>query len=83
MYNVHIFPKAKREIKKISENHQKAVVLALRELKEDPFAGKILGEDLIGKYSYKIGVYRIIYTVNEKDKIVKILTAGHRATIYL
>jgi mRNA interferase RelE/StbE len=82
MYKVHIFPKARREIKKISENHQKAVILALRELKEDPLAGKPLIEELTGKFSYRIGVYRIIYKINEKDKIVTILTAGHRSTVY-
>ncbi len=82
MYKVHIFPKARREIKKISENHQRAVILALRELKEDPFVGKPLREELKGKFSYRIGMYRVIYKIDEKDKAVKILTAAHREKVY-
>lgn len=82
MYKVHIFPKARREIKKISENHQKAIVFALRELKEDPFVGKPLQEELKGEYSYRIGIYRIIYKIDEKDKVVTVLTAGHRGKVY-
>lgn len=82
MYKIYITPKARREIKKISENHQKAVILALRELKEDPFVGKPLREKLIRKFSYRVGAYRIIFVINEKEKAVSILTAGHRANIY-
>jgi mRNA-degrading endonuclease RelE of RelBE toxin-antitoxin system len=38
--------------------------------------------ELTGKFSFRVGVYRIIYKVNKKDKVVDILTAGHRATVY-
>lgn len=82
MYNLHIFPKAKRELKKISVRHQKAVLEALRDLKENPFMGKPLTRELTGKFSYRVGNYRIIYVVRKKDKIVEVFTAGHRATAY-
>jgi len=56
--------------------------LAIEEIKEDPFTGKPLLRELFGKYSLKVGPYRIIYIVDKKDKIVKILTAGHRSIVY-
>ncbi|MBU2632509.1 type II toxin-antitoxin system RelE/ParE family toxin, partial [Patescibacteria group bacterium] len=68
--------------KKISRPHQKAIVLTLAEIKEEPFLGKPLTRELTGKFSFRVGVYRIIYKVNKKDKVIEILTAGHRATIY-
>ena len=61
---------------------QKAIILALTEIKDDPFLGKPLTRELSGRFSFRVGIYRIVYKVNLKDKIIDILTAGHRATVY-
>lgn len=82
MYTLRIFPKAKQELKKMKRYYQKATIAALEDLQEDPFMGKPLSRELTGRYSYKVGVYRIVYTIKKKDKIVEIITAGHRSTIY-
>ena len=82
MYKLRISSRAESEIKKISHPHQKAIILALTEIKEEPFLGKPLTRELTGKFSFRVGVYRIIYKVNKKDKVIDILTAGHRATVY-
>lgn len=82
MYNIKITAQAKKELKLIKQTHESAINLAIEDIQEDPFAGKPLNRELTGHYSYRVGAYRIIYKVNLKDKIVIILTAGHRATIY-
>lgn len=82
MYKLRISSKAEKEIKKISHSHQKAIILALAEIKEEPFLGKPLTRKLTGKFSFRVGVYRIIYKVNKKDKVIEALTASHRATVY-
>ena len=82
MYKVKLTARAKRELKQISKNHQLAIGNIFEELKEDPWLGKPLKRELTGKFSYKIGIYRIVYNINEKDKIVYILTSGHRGTVY-
>lgn len=82
MYKLHIFPKAERELRKISIRYQKAILDAFEDLQENPFMGKPLTRELTGRFSYRIGVYRIIYGIRKKDKIVEIYTAGHRATVY-
>jgi len=82
MYKLHISTKAATELKKISQLHKEAIVNALQEIQEDPLIGKSLTRELTGRFSYKVGVYRIIYTINKKDKLIQIITAGHRATIY-
>jgi len=82
MYKLRISSRAENEIKKISYPHQKAIILALAEIKEEPFLGKPLTRELTGKFSFRVGVYRIIYKVNKKDKVIDILTAGHRVTVY-
>ncbi|HBL52138.1 MAG: hypothetical protein A3D24_05025 [Candidatus Blackburnbacteria bacterium RIFCSPHIGHO2_02_FULL_39_13] len=82
MYKLLISSKANREIRKISRLHKEAIINALYELKQNPLEGKPLTKELTGRLSYRVGFYRIIYTVNRKDQIVRIVTAGHRATIY-
>jgi len=82
MYKLRISFKAKNEIKKISKTHKCAIVLALKDIKENPFSGKPLTRNLAGKYSYRVGIYRIIYIIRQRDKIVEILTAGHRSNVY-
>ena len=83
MFKLKITSQAKSQLKQISKkHHQLAISNALDEIKEDPFMGKSLSRELTGRFSYKVGVYRIIYKINEKDKIVYILSAGHRATVY-
>jgi len=82
MFEVRISTKAEKQIKKIKKIYQAAILSALEELREDPYVGKPLSKDLTGRFSYKVNVYRIIYKVNQRDKIVNIISAGHRATIY-
>ncbi len=82
MYKLRIFPKAEKAIKRLPHPLQKAIILALTEIEEEPFLGKPLTRELTGKFSFRVGVHRIIYTVNEKNTIINIITVGHRATVY-
>lgn len=82
MFKLVISPQAQKELKRISKEHQRAIRIALSDLKEDPFLGKSLTRELTGKFSYRVSVYRIIYKISKKDNVVSILTTGHRSTIY-
>lgn len=82
MYKLIIAPQAKKQLKKIPTRYQHSIRLLLKEIKDDPSLGKPLGRELIGKSSVRVGVYRIIYGVNEKDKTIFVFTAGHRSTVY-
>lgn len=82
MYKLRVSSKAQREIKSLPHRYQQAIILALVEIKEDPLLGKPLTRELIGRFSFRVGIYRIIYKVNNKDRIIDILTAGHRVKVY-
>lgn len=82
MYTVKLTAKAERELKKLSREDRLSIGEIIEELQGDPLIGKTLGRELIRKFSYRVGVYRVIYLVNKEDKIVTILSAGHRETIY-
>ena len=82
MFKLKLTAKAKKELKYIQKSYKMVVALALEDIKDSPFSGKPLSRELLGKFSYRVGMYRIIYTVNKKDKIITIVSDGHRATIY-
>lgn len=82
MFRLIIAPQAKNQLKKIPKRYQYPVRILLAEIKDDPSIGKPLGRGLTGKLSVRVGVFRIIYKVNKNDKVVNILTAGHRSIVY-
>ena len=82
MYRILITAQARKDLKKIKEKYQRAIIEVLAELQENPRSGKPLTRELTGKFSYRVGVYRVIYTINDLDKTIHILTAGHRSYVY-
>ncbi len=82
MFKIILTARAKRELRNISKRHQFAIASVIEELKDNPFAGKPLTRELTGRYALRVGIYRIIYTVNKSDKTIYILTAGHRSVVY-
>lgn len=82
MYKIKLTAKAKRELKNLSKLDRLQVGEIIEDLKGDPLISKPLTRELIKKFSYRVGVYRVIYLVNQEDKVVTVLSAGHRGLIY-
>ena len=82
MYKIKLTAKARRELKNLSKQDKLRIGEIIEELKEDPLIGKPLSRELSRRYSYRVGIYRVIYKLNQEDKIVDILSAGHRSTAY-
>lgn len=85
MYKVEFSHLAARELKKISRADKKLYVRFLGVIESlgiDPFQGKRLKGKLAGDFSFRVGDYRVIYTVNNDRLIVYIIDLGHRKDIY-
>lgn len=82
MFKIKLTAKAERELKKLSKEDRLSIGEIIEELKEDPLIGKPLDRELIRKFSFRVGVLRIIYKVNQQDKVVDILSAAHRGIVY-
>ena len=48
----------------------------------NPYQGKALRGEFTGKYSYRLGSYRIIYKLRKGELLVIIIDIGHRRDIY-
>ncbi|PIV08705.1 hypothetical protein COS52_01315 [Candidatus Roizmanbacteria bacterium CG03_land_8_20_14_0_80_39_12] len=82
MYRIKLTARAKKELKNLKVVYQIAIAAAFEDIKENPFISKPLTRELSGRFSYKMSVFRIIYTVNESDKTVQVLSVGHRSRVY-
>lgn len=82
MFKIIVAPKAIKQLKLLKFVHKEAVGFAIDDLKNDPELGKKLKDKFLGKYSYRVGVYRIIYKIDKNNKTVYIMSAGHRSMVY-
>jgi mRNA-degrading endonuclease RelE of RelBE toxin-antitoxin system len=52
-------------------------------LVENPHrVGRPLHGDLIGLFSARVGSYRVVYEIDEEDRVVRVIYVDHRADIY-
>lgn len=82
MYKIRFASEAKIQFKKLKTAHKEVLEFVIDDLKETPYLGKPLQRNLSGRFSYRIGVYRIIYKIDEKGEMITILTIGHRSIVY-
>ena len=85
MYKITFTKASKKEyiyLYKTNKTVFERIRSALSFLAKDPFQGKPLKLSLKGKWSYRVGVYRIIYAPERKILTVYILEIGHRREIY-
>jgi len=84
LYKIILLPEAEKFYKRIflsDRAHFRRIAQALETLKTDPFQGKLLKHRLKGKYSMRVGVYRIIYVVAKQKVTVCIFDIGHRRDV--
>ena len=85
VYRLEFSNQAERVIRRIAEREPllyQRVARALDDLERDPFQGKSLKGELKGRYSYRVGSYRILYHVRQHQLLVLIIDIGHRRNIY-
>jgi len=84
-YKVELSNQAERVIRRMAEREPafyQRVASALDDLQRDPHQGKPLKGELKGRYSYRIGSYRIVYRIRHQELLVLIIDIGHRREIY-
>ena len=85
-YNVVFSERAKRQLKKL-DKHISSLIIGWLEKNiqgsENPRVhGKGLVENKSGQWRYRIGDYRVICEIIDKQVVVLVLEVGHRKDIY-
>lgn len=67
----HLPPEVKRGIK-----------AAIRALSDDPALGEPLQRELEGLLKYRVKRYRVIYALDRRRRIIRVMAVGHRRAVY-
>jgi mRNA interferase RelE/StbE len=81
-YAVRIKRSAEKEMDRLSTAIFKRITKALLTLEVEPRprgCRKLRGSE---RYRVRVGDYRILYTIADKDGIVEIVAVGHRRDVY-
>ena len=80
-YTIIYSPRANKHLEKLPLETARKVIKSISELKYDPYhhAHKMKGHS---EYRYRIGQYRAIIDIIDKEGIIEILMVGHRSKVY-
>ena len=84
-YKLELSNQAERVIRRMAQREPvlyQRIASVLNDLQRDPHQGKPLKGELKGRYSYRVGSYRIVYLIRHQELLVLIIDIGHRRDIY-
>ncbi|OFX27529.1 MAG: addiction module antitoxin [Armatimonadetes bacterium RBG_16_67_12] len=81
-YKLLVKPSAAKELEALPKRDRQRIVTKIRSLSVEPRppgCEKLSGHDL---YRVRQGNYRVLYTVQDADLVVVVVTIGHRREVY-
>ena len=81
-WRLRFTPEASRLVSSLHPEIKNQIKKALNDLRENPYAGKDLQEELSGFKTQRLKQYRIIYDVNENQKSIRVYYVGRRRDVY-
>ena len=82
MYHLKIKERAQKDIKKLAPSYRTRIVQLVRFLADDPrpvHSGKLTNRE---EWRLRFGDYRILYVIDDKNRIVTIVRVKHRKEAY-
>jgi mRNA-degrading endonuclease RelE of RelBE toxin-antitoxin system len=81
-WKMRFTPESLRLVAKLHPENKKQLKQALNGLRQNPYTGKDLQEELSGFKSLRIKRFSLIYTVNEEENHIEIYYVGRRSDVY-
>jgi mRNA interferase RelE/StbE len=81
-YQIRIVPSAEREMDKLPSSTHSRISRKILSLEDNPRPGgikKLSGRD---EYRLRIGDYRVLYIVDDRNSTITVLFVGHRKEVY-
>jgi len=81
-YRVRIVPGAERDLSRLVPRVRRRIEEALRALARDPRPrGALKLVDSL-MWRLRVGDYRVLYTIRDEERLVRVLALGHRREAY-
>ena len=85
-WRIEITSTAKKQLSKLDRQVQTEIVRYLRErigTDDDPRRdGAPLRKELVNRWKYRVGAYRLICEIQDEKILVLVLMVGHRSKVY-
>jgi mRNA interferase RelE/StbE len=82
-YHIEFLKTAQKELFKLPKEIQERIAVKIDSLADDPYPAdtkKLKNGD--GRFRIRVGDYRIIYRLEDKQLVILIIKIGHRRDIY-
>ena len=76
------FERTFKDLTKKDKQLKERIIKSIEKLRDNPYSGKPLSYDLSGLRSLRVGKYRVIYKIDEKNRIIWLISVGHRKDVY-
>lgn len=81
-YRLDIPPHVAEVIRHVPPDLKRSIKSALRLLSSNPQSGTPLIKELDGYWKYRVKRFRIVYFIDGRRKVLRIVAIGHRRGIY-
>ena len=83
MYEILLEKQAEKDLKKLPNDLFERIIPAIRNLNQNPRpVGCLKLKNSLQDYRIRVGDYRIIYEIDDKNQIVKVMKIRHRRESY-
>ncbi|CAK0770805.1 mRNA interferase RelE/StbE [Gammaproteobacteria bacterium] len=84
IWKIEFDPRARAEFASLDRTIQKHIVKFIEQLKHDPrrHGASLRGETLGDYWKYRVGDYRLVADIRDKNFVVLIIAIGHRSDVY-
>lgn len=81
-YRPDIPPHVADVVRNLPREVKRSVKAAIRALSDDPDAGEPLQRELEGLWKYRVKRFRIVYAMDRRRRVLRIVAVGHRRVVY-
>lgn len=69
-------------IRSLHPDLKQLIKSAIRTITANPEYGEPLKRELDGLRKYRVRRFRIVYTVDQKTRVIRLMAVGHRRSVY-
>lgn len=75
-------PHVAEVIRSFHPDLKRSIKSAIRAIAADPECGEPLKRELGGLRKYRVRRFRIVYAVDQKSRVIRLMAVGHRRHVY-
>ena len=82
LFRPDIPPHVVEMVRSLHPDLKRSIKSAIRAIAADPECGKPLQRELDGLRKYRVRRFRIVYAIDQKSRVIRLMAVGHRRHVY-